>query len=420
MQKLIVMLTNESVLLILFSIPVYQMLFYTVQLVSRGKNNPARRYLGLLMLSMTAFLTVNAIHFLSGQSGGVLSHFLFFPLLLSIPPFFYLFIVSLLNDKQKPPLLQRRLVFVPAVLVLVIHFLVYFLTPGHIRNQLTLLNLFSQPPLVESRTMMLDMLLWFSGIFLLVIQLVLAVRQIWPFFTAAAQEHLQKNPLLSFYQPQWVMAMAVGVLIFIVMGAVINPLYQHQNIWFAAGFNLALLTGGGIAGHYGMRMDQLFRQVAWLGTPWAQAVQSLQHGPADKRNGKKESGQVRFITPGEAESLQSKLMTLMEEEKPYCNSNFSLGELCELLNTNRRKLTYVINDVMQKNFYGVVNEFRVRESMRLLEDPEVEKFKMESIAEMAGFQSKSTFYACFRKYTGMTPTEYRTNIPENQELPPAR
>jgi AraC-like DNA-binding protein len=414
------MLTTESLLLILFSIPVYQMMFYTVQLVSLGRKNPARRYLGLLMLSMTAFLTVNAIHFLSGQGGGVLSHFLFFPLLLSIPPFFYLFIVSLLNDKQKPPLFQRRLVFLPAALVLVIHFLVFFLTPGHVRSQLTLLNLFSQPDLVESRVMMLDILLWFSGIGMLLVQLVLAIRQISPFFTRDRQKELQKNPLLSFYQPQWLMSMAIGVLIFIVVGALINPLYHHQNIWFAAGFNLALLTGGGVAGHYGMKMDHLFRQVAWLGTPWAQAIQNAQSGVAEKRNGKKETGEVRFITPGEAEVLQQNLITLMEEEKPYCSSSFSLGELCDMLNTNRRKLTYVINDVMQKNFYGVVNEYRVRESMRLLEDPEVEKFKMESIAEMAGFQSKSTFYACFKKYTGMTPTEYRMNVPESQEVPQVR
>ena len=58
------MLTKESIYVILFALPVYQLLFYTVQLISFKRRNPSKKYLGILLLCMTTFLVINAIHFL--------------------------------------------------------------------------------------------------------------------------------------------------------------------------------------------------------------------------------------------------------------------------------------------------------------------------------------------------------------------
>ena len=68
-------------------------------------------------------------------------------------------------------------------------------------------------------------------------------------------------------------------------------------------------------------------------------------------------------------------------------------------------MTYVLNDVMGKNFYGVVNEYRLREAIQIMETSG-RKYTIEAIAEMVGFNSKSSFYACFKKFTGMSPKEY--------------
>ncbi|HOX79397.1 MAG TPA: hypothetical protein PLW31_15340, partial [Bacteroidales bacterium] len=75
------MLNKESIYVILFSIPIYQLLFYTVQLVSFRRKNPSKKYLGLLLLSMTAFLLMNAIHFLGYNDTFAYLYFIYLPVL---------------------------------------------------------------------------------------------------------------------------------------------------------------------------------------------------------------------------------------------------------------------------------------------------------------------------------------------------
>jgi AraC-like DNA-binding protein len=70
----------------------------------------------------------------------------------------------------------------------------------------------------------------------------------------------------------------------------------------------------------------------------------------------------------------------------------------------------VLNEIMDKNFYGVINEYRVREAEALLLQDDMNQLKIEVLGEMVGFQSKSSFNACFKKFTGHTPSDYRNKM----------
>ena len=61
-----------------------------------------------------------------------------------------------------------------------------------------------------------------------------------------------------------------------------------------------------------------------------------------------------------AENLHSRLK-LMETEKLYTESELSLSELANRLNTLPNYLSQVINDKEGKNFYDYINMLRIEE-----------------------------------------------------------
>ncbi|MEL6256529.1 MAG: helix-turn-helix domain-containing protein [Bacteroidota bacterium] len=70
-------------------------------------------------------------------------------------------------------------------------------------------------------------------------------------------------------------------------------------------------------------------------------------------------------------------------------------------------LSQIINQKEGKNFFDFINGYRVEEVKRNLADPNFDHFSILGIGLEAGFKSKSTFNAVFKKMTGHTPTAYK-------------
>lgn len=118
-----------------------------------------------------------------------------------------------------------------------------------------------------------------------------------------------------------------------------------------------------------------------------------------------------LTTPAKPDvQLISTVTTYMEEKKPYLDAELTLSTLAKNLNMSRSQLSQLINDGIGENFYDFVNKYRVEEVKRLMADPAVKNFSLLGIALEAGFKSKSTFNLIFKRFTGLTPTEYRKNI----------
>jgi AraC-like DNA-binding protein len=62
---------------------------------------------------------------------------------------------------------------------------------------------------------------------------------------------------------------------------------------------------------------------------------------------------------------------------------------------------------MKKNFYDLINGYRVEEAKRLLLDTKNRNYTILSVGFEAGFNSKTTFNTVFKKFTGHTPTDFR-------------
>lgn len=120
----------------------------------------------------------------------------------------------------------------------------------------------------------------------------------------------------------------------------------------------------------------------------------------------KEKYQKSGLTEEASEKLHSQLMRLMKDEAVYRKSDLSIIDLSSKLGVHPNYLSQVINQTEQTNYYDFINQYRIEEFKRLIADKKNKQFTLLSLAHECGFSSKSSFNRCFKKATGLTPTEY--------------
>ncbi len=118
---------------------------------------------------------------------------------------------------------------------------------------------------------------------------------------------------------------------------------------------------------------------------------------------------VSMVDKKKEQDLITMLITFMEDKKPYLNAELTLTGMANDLGISRNQLSHVINDGVGDNFYNFINKYRVEQVKKLMSDPKVQHYNMLGLALEAGFKSKSTFNLIFKRFTGLTPTEYRKN-----------
>lgn len=95
---------------------------------------------------------------------------------------------------------------------------------------------------------------------------------------------------------------------------------------------------------------------------------------------------------------------LMETQALYRDENLNLSRLARRLGLPSRQISAAINRSLGVNVSQYVNQLRIREACRLLEETEQ---SVTAIMLSAGFQTKSNFNREFRRVTGMSPVDWR-------------
>lgn len=108
----------------------------------------------------------------------------------------------------------------------------------------------------------------------------------------------------------------------------------------------------------------------------------------------------------EISRLHQALIHILQTDKPYLNPELTLQNLASTINTPVHHLSQVINEKEQKNFYDLINEWRIEEFLREVKSEKNKDYTLLAIAYDCGFNSKASFNRNFKKYKGKTPTEY--------------
>ncbi|WP_143744237.1 helix-turn-helix domain-containing protein [Polaribacter tangerinus] len=97
----------------------------------------------------------------------------------------------------------------------------------------------------------------------------------------------------------------------------------------------------------------------------------------------------------------------LQEKKLFTAPKLNAEFLATELDISVHKLSSTIKLFSEKNFNDYINDFRISLAKELLIHKDYKNYTITSIGLESGFNSKSTFYATFKKHTGFTPSQYQ-------------
>lgn len=98
-------------------------------------------------------------------------------------------------------------------------------------------------------------------------------------------------------------------------------------------------------------------------------------------------------------------LSIISEKELFIDPNFTLEEAAKELKVTKHLLSQYVNEILGKSFSNLIKEYRVEKAKQLLQIDKI--YTIESLGYDSGFSSKSTFFAAFKKVTGVTPAEYQ-------------
>ncbi len=353
-------------------------LVFALQLLTyKNISSISTKILGVLMIVVSFYYVLNAKFILEELNILYIQDYLLFFIFLVVNPLYFIYAKSLTKEKfnfKKSTLLH----FVPSFIALTMSFFV---------DTKTALD---QQVFGELNIYTIKML----SIFAYNIQvLVYAIAMI----VLLRRHHINIKSHFSFNNKDvnlnWFKVFVVMYIVFSSIDILVyylKALSEYMDIFY---YILTILFFS-FLGYFGVRQRDIYYV--------AKQLPSQLIVPAEKETVKK-----KLITEERVEEIMSQIESLMQETKQYRDQELSIYNLSKELEINKTYLSYVINEKKGQNFSSFINHYRINEAKILLHDKEMENYTIEGIANTVGFNSKSSFNAAFKKYEGMTPSEYK-------------
>jgi AraC-like DNA-binding protein len=104
--------------------------------------------------------------------------------------------------------------------------------------------------------------------------------------------------------------------------------------------------------------------------------------------------------------LRDQINAYLEDEKPYLNPDFSIGDLAIALKAPQHHVSYCLRVLFKQSFPKLKTTLRIQYAIEMMNSAEFEHLSIEGIGQMAGFSSRSSFYSAFQAEIGCSPGEY--------------
>jgi len=100
----------------------------------------------------------------------------------------------------------------------------------------------------------------------------------------------------------------------------------------------------------------------------------------------------------------------MNENERFLDSELSINDLSTELDISIKILSQVINEGYSCNFFDFVNKYRVVAAKSIFANQADKKLTIQEVMYDSGFNSKSSFNTAFKKFTNLTPTQFKNSL----------
>lgn len=179
--------------------------------------------------------------------------------------------------------------------------------------------------------------------------------------------------------------------------------YDFAQYFLPVSATLAIYSMGFLA----FRQKSILAEMEDLSTTTQESFSPIiEHNIISDNN---EKYQKSALGDDQSTAISKHLDSVMSNQKLYTNEDLSLPMLARRIGASPHHLSQVINSRHKKNFYDYVNGLRIAEVTTNLSNPDLAKHTILEIAMAAGFKSKSAFNKTFKKFTGLTPSQYKNS-----------
>ncbi|WMI68428.1 helix-turn-helix domain-containing protein [Mangrovimonas sp. YM274] len=129
-----------------------------------------------------------------------------------------------------------------------------------------------------------------------------------------------------------------------------------------------------------------------------------------KRNDELQLYSLLEPNPELMEKYLAEFQTINEyivDNQRYLDPQLNMNILAQEMNISTSHFSKLINTFSGYSFPDYINTLRIEQSKKLLADESFNQYTIVAIGLECGFNSRSTFYSAFKKFTSLTPTQYR-------------
>jgi len=320
----------------------------------------------LLFVSMTIVGTFNDVT--DAKNLVNLSSLLFFTTILTIPPTFYSYIVSLSDLKEKKFSLKKHY-YIPGILLIVN--CISFISLLIVTDENSYIN-----ELIENFVTAIN----FIGIlFLFPILNIYYITQTIKIYKNHTSE---VNKVFSYKEGvdlKWMLHYILGYTLFI-LGLYFTQLSDQISLHlpirvFISAYFIYI-------GFKGLKQSKV--QFKTAPSPIVEDEKKLQ-----------------------TDDLKEKIISAMLEDEIYLDSSLTVHKLAKSINSNSKYISNIINTEFEQNFAVFINSYRIEKAKKILLDQNFKQYTIETISKEVGFNSKSAFNIAFKKFTNQTPSSFK-------------